>query len=95
MINSKKVEEKKLKVQTVCFVLAVAALLLSGTRLVSASVSSVNFIGAFYKGNDSFYGRSVVAYKTGANVTVAVSAYNDYYYGYIAANVSAVKIWFD
>jgi len=67
-----------LKAQTFCLVLAVATLLLSGARSVSASVSSVNFIGAFYKGNDSFYGKSVVAYKTGSNVTVAVSAYNDY-----------------
>jgi phage shock protein PspC (stress-responsive transcriptional regulator) len=93
--NSKESGGIKLKVQTVCLVFAVATLLLSGTRSVEASVSSVNFMGAFYKGNDSFYGSSVIAYKAGSNVTVAVSAYNDYYYGYATTNITAVKIWFD
>jgi hypothetical protein len=75
--------------------LAVATLLLSGARSVGATVSSVNFAGAFYKGYDLFHGKSVVAYKVGSNVTVAISVYNDYYYSYTTINISAVKILFD
>lgn len=67
---------------------------------VNAYVSSVNFVGAFYRGSDTFYAASVVAYKAGANVTLAVNVVNDYYnYSlsppYSPVNISAVIVGFD
>jgi len=85
-----------LKSRTICVAFAVVMFLFCAVRSVSADVSSVNFIGAVYKGSDPFYGNSITAYTLGTNVTVAVSVYNNYYtYESSTVNVSAVIIWFD
>jgi len=83
-----------LRIRTVCLALTAVLLFFSATHFAQADISQVNFLGALYKGTDPFYGQTVVAYKTGANVTVAISTYNsDFNFG--AVNITAVKMWFD
>jgi hypothetical protein len=84
-----------MKQKTVILALVVILVLFCGIQTARADIGSVNFMGAYYRGTDPFYGTGsdIVAYKAGSNVTVAVSVYNPYYS--MAINISSIKIWFD
>lgn len=83
-----------MKLEKAVLVLTAVLILSCGIQAVRAEIGSVNFVGPYYHGYDPFYGIDVVAYKANANVTVAVSVYNNFYYSQ-TVNISSVKIWFD
>ena len=58
-----------------------------------AYIESYYWITPLYRGYDDFYGRYVVAYKTGSMAQLMIGVYNDWWYPNIT--ITAVKVWFD
>lgn len=86
------------KISTVLLTALLATLILASTcKPAQASIQSYIWKpGTYvYKGYDSYYGSSIVAYLDGATVYVTIPVINDYYYGSPNINVTAVNMVFD
>lgn len=92
---------KKIRIAAVLYSTLVLSGILSSIMIApaSASIQSYNWIGAEYRGYDSFYGTDVTAFEAGSTATLAVSVYNDFWpewWGwYLPINVSKVMVSFD
>jgi len=86
------------KISTVLLTALLATLILFSTcKPAQASIQSYIWKPGYYvyKGYDSYYGTSIVAYLDGATVYVTIPVINDYYYGSPNINVTAVSMVFD
>ena len=82
------------KVLVVTAVLLAVALISNGiVTPTQAYIESYYWITPFYRGYDDFYGRSIVAYKTGSMAQLMIGVYNNWWYPNIT--ITAVKVWFD
>jgi len=84
------------KISTVLLTALLATLILASTcKPAQASIQSYSWKpGTYvYKGYDSYYGSSIVAYLDGTTVYVTIPVINDYYGSNI--NVTAVNMVFD
>lgn len=92
---------KRIKITTLTCSVLILLGILSSTIIApaKASIQFHNWIGAEYRGYDSFYGTYVTAFETGSTTTLAVSVYNDFWpdwWGwYLPVNVSKVMVSFD
>ena len=88
--------DKKSLLHLAAFTLIIIGLMNTVPR-VNAAISSQNWIGETYSGYDSFLGTSVNAYESGAEATLLVRVYSNYwvsnpYWSNRPLNVSAVKV---
>lgn len=92
---------KKIKIATLLCLALILSGIISSTIIApaKASIQAYNWIGAEYRGYDSFYGTDITAFETGSTATLTVSVYNDFWpdwWGwYLPINVSKVMVSFD
>ncbi|MEM3578724.1 MAG: hypothetical protein QXL54_00665 [Candidatus Bathyarchaeia archaeon] len=88
----------KKKILFLTIILLATPLFINGKA--AASIQRFAWINATV-GEDPYYGRNVIAYKTGTSWNISVSIYNDYLTPppppriYLPVNITAIKVYFD